>query len=57
MAHPNEPSVKALKNIRAELLASEKTDENTKKLRVLEAQILRREAEAKVEEKTEVDVK
>jgi hypothetical protein len=49
MAHPNEPSIEALKEIRARLFTSDSTDENMKKIKAVEAQLLRREAESKTD--------
>lgn len=49
MAHPNEPSVKTLKEIRLALFTSESTDDNIKKIKAIDGQIARREAENKAE--------
>lgn len=43
--HPNEPPMKELKHIRRKLYAAPSTEENGKKIKAIEAQIARREAE------------
>lgn len=43
MAHPNEPELSELKDIRRALYAAESTDENLKKIKAIELQIARRE--------------
>ena len=45
MAHPNEPGLEELKALRNELYRSESTDDNLRKIKAIEAQIQRREAE------------
>ena len=47
MPHPNEPELRELKRIRKKLFKAESTDENVKKIRAIENQITRREAEDK----------
>jgi len=46
---PNEPSVEELKKMYRELMATESTDDNMKKISALESQIKRREAEGTLE--------
>lgn len=43
--HPCEPSLETLKGFYKELITAPSTDENMKKLKALDAQINRREAE------------
>lgn len=43
--HPNEPSMEELKKIQKELFVAESTDDNMKKIKAIEIQIKRREAE------------
>jgi len=43
--HPGEPTLEALKELQKQLFTEPSTDENMKKLRAIEFQIERREAE------------
>ena len=49
MIHPNEPKLAELKEISKELFKADSTDENLKKLKAVESQIARHEAELSVE--------
>ena len=48
MIHSSEPNINTLKQIRQDLYSAESTDENLKKIKAVEAQIKRHEAETPV---------
>ena len=51
--HPCEPSIDELKKMYREMMAEKSTDDNMKKISVLDKQIKRLEAEGKLQKKEE----